>query len=102
MMRLSLNGLAASAGGGLTYLRNVVPQLAARDDVRMTVAISPQLRRELGELPKISFVDLETSSGTASRFWQEQTILPGLIRRAGADVLLSAGNFALPKSPVPQ
>jgi glycosyltransferase involved in cell wall biosynthesis len=102
MMHLFLNGLAASAGGGLTYLRNVAPYLAARGDVRTTIAVQPELRRELGQLPNISFVEFETAAGTARRFWQEQTVLPRLIRQAGADVLLSAGNIALRKSPVPQ
>ena len=30
MIRLFINGLAASAGAGLTYLRNVIPHLARR------------------------------------------------------------------------
>jgi len=36
------------------------------------------------------------------RFWYEQSTLPGLLRKRGASVLLSAGNFALRNSPVPQ
>jgi len=36
-MHLFLNGLAASAGGGLTYLRNVIPHLSSRTDLRTTV-----------------------------------------------------------------
>ena len=36
------------------------------------------------------------------RFVREQTALPKLIRRSGADVLISTGNFALWNSPVPQ
>jgi glycosyltransferase involved in cell wall biosynthesis len=101
-MRLFLNGLAASAGGGLTYLRNVVPQLSARTDVETTLAVPPALRKELGERPNISFVDLEIPGGAIGRFWREQTQLPEIIRRSGAEVLISAGNFALRKSPIPQ
>jgi glycosyltransferase involved in cell wall biosynthesis len=102
MMHLFLNGLAASAGGGLTYLRNVVPHLAARGDVWTTIAVPTELQRELGDLPNISFAKMETPAGTARRFWREQTVLPREIRASGADVLISAGNFALRKSPVPQ
>jgi glycosyltransferase involved in cell wall biosynthesis len=102
MIRLFLNGLAASAGGGLTYLRNVVPHLSAGGDVEATVAVTSRLRQELGDLPRISFIERESPTGTARRFWQEQTLLPGLIRQAKADVLVSAGNFALRRSPVPQ
>ena len=101
MMQLFLNGLAASAGAGLTYVRNVVPHLSRQQGVRTTIALSPGLRRELGDPPNISFLEFETS-GAVRRFRQEQTILPELIRRSGAEVLISAGNFALRKSPVPQ
>ena len=103
MMRLFLNGLAASAGGGLTYLRNVVPHLSARADLETKVAVSGELREEFGELPRISFVKVAaSSSGVIGRFWREQTLLPQLIRQSEADVLISAGNFALRNSPVPQ
>jgi hypothetical protein len=46
MMHLFLNGLAASAGGGLTYLRNVLPHLSTTG-VQVTAAVSPRLRREV-------------------------------------------------------
>jgi glycosyltransferase involved in cell wall biosynthesis len=102
MIHLFLNGLAASAGGGLTYLRNVLPHLAARTDTRTTVVLSPQLQHELQGLANISFVETVMPDGAARRFWHEQTVLPQLIRNSGADALISAGNFALWKSPVPQ
>jgi glycosyltransferase involved in cell wall biosynthesis len=102
MMHLFLNGLAASAGGGLTYLRNVIPYLAIRADVHTSVAVSPALREEFGELPRVSFVPVETPGGATQRFWKEQTVLPNLLRSSRADVLISAGNFALRKSPIPQ
>jgi glycosyltransferase involved in cell wall biosynthesis len=101
MMHLFLNGLAATAGAGLTYIRNIVPHLSRQTGVRTTVALSPDLRSELGDPPNVVFLEVETS-GAARRFWQEQTMLPNLIQRSGADVLLSAGNFSLRKSPVPQ
>ena len=47
MIRLFINGTAASAGGGLTYLRNVIPQLAGECDVETTAFLSPALRGEL-------------------------------------------------------
>ena len=60
------------------------------------------MRAEFGELPNISFVEDREPSGAARRFVREQTALPNLIRRSGAQVLISAGNFALWNSPVPQ
>jgi glycosyltransferase involved in cell wall biosynthesis len=102
MIRLFINGLAASAGGGLTYLRNVIPHLARRVDAETTVLLDPAIRREFGELPNVSFVEDMESRGAPRRFVREQLMLPKLIRRSGAQVLISAGNFALWHSPVPQ
>jgi glycosyltransferase involved in cell wall biosynthesis len=102
MIRLFINGLAASAGGGLTYLRNVIPHLARRVDAETTVLLNPATGREFGELPNISFIETSESSGVFRRFVREQTTLPKLIRHSGAQVLISTGNFALWNSPVPQ
>jgi hypothetical protein len=44
---LLINAFAASAGGGLTYIRNAVPLLGTNRDVRATVLLSPALRRSL-------------------------------------------------------
>jgi glycosyltransferase involved in cell wall biosynthesis len=100
MMHLFINFLAASAGGGLTYARNVIPYLATQPESQTTVAISPNLSREFDGFANINLLELNWPS--ARRFWYEQTRLSGLIRQTGADVLLSAGNFALRNSPVPQ
>jgi glycosyltransferase involved in cell wall biosynthesis len=102
IIKLFINGSAASAGGGLTYLRNVIPHLARRVDVETTVLLNPAIRREFGEMPNISFIDAKASDGAPQRFFWEQMTLPKLIRQSGAQVLISAGNFALWRSPVPQ
>lgn len=101
MIRLFLNGLAATAGAGLTYIRNVVPHLSATAEVQTTIALSPSLRKEFGNPANVSFLEMEPQNA-GRRFWEEQTRLPQMIRRSGADVLISAGNFALRSSPVPQ
>ena len=102
MIRLFINGLAASAGGGLTYLRNVVPHLARRLDAETTVLLNPAMRAEFGELPNVFLIEDRQSYDASRRFVHEQTALPKLIRQSGAQVLISAGNFALWRSPVPQ
>jgi glycosyltransferase involved in cell wall biosynthesis len=102
MIRLFINGLAASAGAGLTYLRNVIPQLARRADSQATVLLSADLRKEFSEFPNISFVAASPSRGVMGRFVFEQTKLRDLLRRNRAEVLVSTGNFALRDSPVPQ
>jgi len=100
MMHLFINSTAASAGGGLTYIRNVIPHLATTPGSRVTVAMSGGLREEFRAFPGVEFVEMKIPP--ARRFWYEQSTLPGLIRRCRADVLLSTGNFALRNSPVPQ
>jgi hypothetical protein len=102
MIRVFVNGLAASAGGGITYLRNVIPHLSRRVDAKTTVLLSPAVRAQLGSLPNVSFVEISGNSGALLRFIREQTELPKLIRSSGAEVLISAGNFALWNCPVPQ
>lgn len=101
-MRLFLNGLAASAGGGLTYLRNVIPLLSRRDNVHAVVALSSRVAPEFEGLENISLIAFDSSAGAVQRFWHEQTALPAKIRDARADVVVSTGNFALRNSPAPQ
>jgi glycosyltransferase involved in cell wall biosynthesis len=102
MIHLFINGLAASAGGGLTYLRNVLPLLAAREDVRTTVLLSGALRGEIAQSKRVTVLQEDVPAGSGRRFWYEQRTLPGVIRRSEAGVLLSPGNFALYRPPVPQ
>jgi glycosyltransferase involved in cell wall biosynthesis len=102
MMRLFINALGASAGAGLTYLHNVIPQLTALPHVQTTLAIQPQLRNHFEGLTNLYFAIPDKQLSTARRFWFEQFGLPAQIRKSGADVLISTGNFAVRNSPVPQ
>ncbi len=102
MIHVFINALAATAGGGLTYVRNVLPRLADRDDVRATVLLNAALRGEIAESARVTVLRGDCPTVSGSRFWYEQRKLPDLIRRSGADVLLSTGNFALYRSPAPQ
>ncbi len=101
-MRIFLNGLGASSGSGLTYLRNVLPHLAEQGQVFTTLAVDPSLRPEFSHLPRLSMPDLRPPKAAGPRFWMEQTVLPRLIQETQSDVLISAGNFALWRSSVPQ
>jgi glycosyltransferase involved in cell wall biosynthesis len=101
MIHILINALAANAGGGVTYIRNVVPQLVARDDVRATILVS-HLADEIEASPNVSLLHQGNGSAAALRFWREQQTIPKLIARTRADVLINAGNFAVWNSPVPQ
>jgi glycosyltransferase involved in cell wall biosynthesis len=102
MTHLFINALAASAGGGLTYIRNVVPHLARRERLKATVLLDARLARELQASANIAFLERNIPSSVAVRFYDEQRAVPRLIRQCGADVLLCTGNFASLNSPVPQ
>jgi glycosyltransferase involved in cell wall biosynthesis len=106
MIHLFINGLAASAGGGLTYARNVLPRLDKRtsnhSDLRVTVLLNRALAGEFKELSSIAILPSDYARSAAARFCYEQYEVPRMIRSAGADVLLSPGNFAIFRSPVPQ
>ncbi|HVO59511.1 MAG TPA: glycosyltransferase family 1 protein [Terriglobales bacterium] len=108
MIHLFINAGSASAGGGLTYLRNFVTELLGREDVGATILVSAQGARLLS-LPssepscaRIRIVRCPWGGTAPVRYWREQWELPRMIRSAGADVLLSTGNVALRHSPVPQ
>jgi glycosyltransferase involved in cell wall biosynthesis len=102
MIHVFINALSASAGGGLTYVRNVLPGLAVRDDVRATLLAGEVLRGEIADSDRVTILRVTFPGTSGKRFWYEQIRLPWLIRNSGADVLLSTGNFALFRSPVPQ
>jgi len=102
MIHLFVNALAASAGGGLTYVHNIVPHLSARHDVRTTLLVNSEVRRELAPRSNVEIVDGPACSGAGIRFLFEQRSLAGMVRSSGVDVLVSTGNFALRNSPVPQ
>src|SRR5579864_8948874 len=102
MIHILINALAASAGGGLTYVRNVIPHLGTHGDVWTTLLLNASLRRELQAPANVAFIEREMPSSAFKRTWFEQRTVRESIRRSGARVLLSAGNFALWNSPVPQ
>lgn len=102
MMRLFINGLAASAGGGLTYLRNVIPHLTRTPAVELTVLLPVALRKEFEPAPNLRLIDVKDPPGAFRRMVWEQMNLPELIRQSGAHILLCTGNVALWHSPVPQ
>ena len=73
-----------------------------RKDVRTTLLVGGILRGEISESAQVKVLNESLPDGSGRRFWYEQRHLPIMIRNSGADVLLSTGNFALYRSPVPQ
>ena len=105
MAKIFINALASTAGGGVTYLRNVLPRLSAWSHLHDFFVFLPasfdaawidKCRSFLAVMPAPSL------SGIGARVWWEQRSLRNLIHQQQGDLLISLGNFALLKSPVPQ
>ncbi len=102
-MHILLESLAASAGSGLTYLKNVLPHFAQRSGVRVTVLMRREFAGGLGNYENVDVLAVpDVGGGAPGRFIQAQREVPRLVRQMGADALISAGNVAVRRSPVPQ
>lgn len=104
MINVLFNALASTAGGGVTYLRNVLPLLNSSDAKQRYLVLLPQLHPEhrLHLTPGKVTTEVVQTGGVLQRFWWEQSELRNLIRSRQIDVLVSLGNFAMFNSPVPQ
>jgi len=93
-VRLLVNGLHSRSGGGATYLRNMLPHFAADPDIDLHLCIQDDQRHLLPA--DTSRITLHVPPEDY-RFWRiqiwEQTALPGLARRIGADLTFSTSNY---------
>jgi len=99
-----LNASASTAGGGITYLRNILPRLG-RDESHEYLVLVP--REQVGEYAafaggRLSVEAAPAPGGTLARMLWEQTGLRRLAKSRRMEVLVSLGNFAMFASPVPQ
>jgi glycosyltransferase involved in cell wall biosynthesis len=105
MSRVLINGLASTAGGGITYLRNVLPRLDRCDEQnRYIVLVPPERMADYAglESDRVGIETIMKFGGTGGRMLLEQTWLRVFIKLHKIDVLISLGNFALLGSNVPQ
>ncbi|MCI0524593.1 MAG: glycosyltransferase family 4 protein [Acidobacteria bacterium] len=105
MPRVLINALASTAGGGITYLRNVLPRLEKLDRQNRYIALVPP--EQLGdyarfESERVIIATVSSLGGAAGRLLLEQTWLRAFVRWRKIDVLVSLGNFALLGTPIPQ
>jgi glycosyltransferase involved in cell wall biosynthesis len=103
--RVLINALASTAGGGLTYLRNVLPRLSRVDAgntylVLAPAANLPEYRALAGE--RINLDTAPVNGGLLPRLWWEQSGLRRYLSSHKIDLLICLGNFSLMASPVPQ
>jgi len=102
-MRIAINAISATAGGGRTYLLNLIRVLPALETHEYLLYVPVASGNELAGLPS-NFKVEESSFAERSymaRFFWEQLVLPRRIARWGADVLICLGNFCPLRSPAP-
>ena len=90
MISVLINAVHAKSGGGVTYLRNLLPLLAARGDLSLALVIQEDQRGLFDGLP---IHVLPSRSPLVTVLVQEQVTVPRLARRLGADVVFSPANY---------
>lgn len=92
-VRVLINALHAKTGGGLTYLRAMLPRLAARADLEIHLLVHTSQRSSLGVTdPRIIRHEVDFSDGFVRRLLWEQLVLPHHAWSL-ADVTFSPANF---------
>jgi glycosyltransferase involved in cell wall biosynthesis len=90
--------LSARIGGGVTYLKQILPALArSADRHEIGIVLSPQYQRGIiaGLPPEIRLEPADLPGGALlKRWWYQQHGLPRLVRSRRADVLFAVSEAA--------
>jgi glycosyltransferase involved in cell wall biosynthesis len=102
-VRIAINTSCVVAGGGITHLRHLVPRLLPQlGEDRLFLIGGPEARDRLGLAESVEWVaPAREPAGLLRRVVWENTELPAILRREGADVVFHPANFGLFRSPVP-
>src|SRR4051812_6937715 len=92
-VRVVVNALHAHTGGGVTYLRNLLPLLADDPELELHLFVQrdQELMREID--PRVRIHRFDFRRGFLSVLIWEQLFLPRRAREIGADVVFSPANF---------
>lgn len=96
-MRVGINALPIYGYGGLTYLKNLLPVLDARQDEHRWYVYGRRVTLDQIRFParKIVFRQVASSGGLLGRVLREQLWLPWLFERDRIDVVYTANNVDL-------
>ena len=93
-VRVAVNAIHARSGGGVTYLGNMIPRLAA--DARLEIHLI-LMENQLGLFgafdARVRVHAVSSLRGLIRLTAWEQFALPGRARALGADVLFTPGNY---------
>ncbi|MFN2607554.1 MAG: glycosyltransferase [Acidimicrobiales bacterium] len=96
-MRVAIDASSAASGGGITYLREMLPRFAARSDMRLgPVLVRPGVLSRIGlaNQADVSIVTADHRGAALGRAWARAV-------RQGADVVLVPTEVSLPRYAVP-
>lgn len=103
-MRIVVDAVAVEGGGGRTYLLNIMEALAAATPRHEYVVVLTTRQRDLARQLPATVKTLVCGSAPASpwlRVVWEQFVLPRIVRRERADLLLAGFNTSPLFSPAP-
>ena len=99
------NAVASTAGGGVTYLRNILPRLTHYGaEFCYYVLVPPEHLADYAGAAstKVRIETIPIRGGLLGRWWWEQTSLRRVLKKERIAALVSLGNFALMAAPVTQ
>ncbi|CAG1771343.1 mannosyl-N-acetyl-alpha-D-glucosaminyl-diphospho-ditrans,octacis-undecaprenol 3-alpha-mannosyltransferase / alpha-1,3-rhamnosyltransferase [uncultured bacterium] len=95
-MKIAINTTSAVAGGGVTYIKNLLTYLAKLNTTHQYLILTTLSGREAFyfQHPRFTFLSFKLPSmGLISRLCWEQTFLPRFLKRRNIDVLFSPANI---------
>ena len=93
-IRVLVNAIHSKSGGGVTYLRNVLPLLAKDEDFELHLYLHKDQLELFGVIEEgVQVHVLDFSNGFLATLLWEQCVLPIRARRMSIDVTLSPANY---------
>ena len=93
-LRIAINASHAKTGGGVTYLRHMLPLLSAEPEASVHLILHKDQQALFEPVPDgVEIVAGNYGRSFFSTLLWEQCKLPGIARRLSADVLFSPANF---------
>lgn len=92
-VRVLVNAIHAKSGGGVNYLRNMLPRLAEDPELELYLLIHQSQSVLLDHLDeRVRICSRRFPVGSAALIW-EQLVVPGIARNLGVHVTFSPANF---------
>ncbi len=95
-MKIAINTTSAVAGGGVTYIKNLLTYLSKINTNHQYLILTTLKGKDVFyfQHPNFTFLSFRMASGNPLlRILWEQLILPFILKKEGVDVLFSPGNI---------